>query len=182
MKKFLKITLGLLTLLFVIVIGTGIVVKETTYEVKIEVNKPIDEVFALFNDKNKLKEWTPTIKLFEPINETANHVGSTYKVIVDNNGKDFEMTEKVLAFEKNKKVSIEFDAQGMLKTDVITFKSVGNKTIITNNASCKGTNFMLKCIFPFSKGMFKKEDQKYLDNFKKFAEAQVETVKVALSK
>ena len=91
------------------------------------VNKPIEQVFEAFNDKEKLKEWMPTIKSFEPVNEIEGMVGSTYKmVVIDANGNDFEMIETITAFEDNKRVGFEFQVQGMLKIDDFTFSSNGN--------------------------------------------------------
>jgi uncharacterized protein YndB with AHSA1/START domain len=172
MKLFLKITIGILLLLALIFFGTGIFIKETTYKVKTTIDKPIDEVFALFNDPTQIKNWLNAIKSFEPINETKNKIGSTYKITIDNKGQDFVMTEKITAFDINKEIGIEFDAQGMLKNDFIEFSSDGNKTVITNNVSCKGTNFMLKCTFPYFKKAFMREDQNNLDNFKNYIETK----------
>ena len=110
------------------------------------------------------------MKSFEPMEEKEGKVGSTYKMIVDENGKDFEMIETVTAFEVNKKVGLKFDAQGMLKTDEITFASDGDKTTITTKSICKGTNYLLKCTFPYFKSIFKSTDQEYLNNFKRHIE------------
>jgi uncharacterized protein YndB with AHSA1/START domain len=171
MKKILKIIIGILLLLLIVFLLTGLVVKETTYEVSVIVNKPIEKVFEAFNNHTELEKWIPAVKSFEPIEEKPGMVGSTYKmVVIDANGNDFEMIETVTAFEKDKRVGLEFDAQGMLKTDDIIFVSKDNMTTITNKATCKGTSYILKCTFPYMKGMFKKSDQESLDGFKKYAE------------
>tara|TARA_R110002073_G_scaffold72537_1_gene177482 strand:- start:475967 stop:476491 length:525 start_codon:yes stop_codon:yes gene_type:complete len=171
MKKFLKITIGILLLLLVVFLLTGLLVKETNYEVSTTVNKPLNEVFAAFNNSKELQKWIPAVKSIEPVEEKTGMVGSTYKMIViDANGNDFEMIETITAFEVNKRIGLAFDAQGMLKTDDITFLADGNSTVITNKASCKGTSFLLKCTFPFLKSMFKKSDQESLNGFKKYIE------------
>lgn len=171
MKKVLKIIIGILLLLLVIFLLTGLIVKETNYEVSTTVNKPLIETFTAFNNHEDLQKWIPAVKSFKPVEEVEGMVGSTYKmVVIDANGNDFEMDETIIAFEENKRIALEFDAQGMLKTDDITFKSDGNNTIITNNASCKGTTYILKCTFPFMKSMFRKSDQESLDGFKKYVE------------
>ena len=171
MKKILKIIIGILLLLLIVLLLTGLVVKETKYEVSTTVNKPLIETFIAFNNHEELQKWIPAVKSFEPIEERDGMVGSTYKmVVIDANGNDFEMIETVTVFEMNKRVGLEFDAQGMLKTDDITFSSDGNSTIIMNKATCKGISYLLKCTFPYMKGMFKKSDQESLDGFKKYAE------------
>lgn len=171
MKRILRILGGLLLLLAIIFFVTGLIVKETTYQVSTTINKPIEEVFKVFNDQSKLKEWIPAVKVFEPIEEKEGMVGSTYRMVVDNKGTDFEMKETVTAFEENKRVGLEFAAQGMLKTDDIVFTSDGTSTTITNNASCKGTTYLTKCMFPYLKGAFIKTDKASLDNFKNMIES-----------
>lgn len=171
MRKTLKIIIGLLLLLLIVFLSTGLVVKETKYEVSTIVQKQVEQVFEAFNDEAALKEWIPSIKSFEPINEVEGRVGSTYKmVVIDANGNDFEMIETVTAFEDNNRIGFEFNAQGMLKIDDITFSSNGNSTTITNKATCRGTTYLLRCTFPFMKSMFKKSDQESLDSFKKYVE------------
>ena len=103
MKKILKIVMGLLLLLLIIFFSTGLVIKETNYEVSITVNKSIEKVFNAFNNHTELQKWIPSVKSFEPVNEVEGKVGSTYKmVVVDANGNDFEMIETVIAFERIK--------------------------------------------------------------------------------
>jgi len=170
MRKVLKIVIGIFIILLLLFLATGIFVKETTYTVSTEVNKPVEKVFKTFNDHTIIAEWIPSIKSFEAIEEKEGLIGSTYKMIVDENGKEFEMIETLTDYEINKKVELEFDAQGMLKTNLITFISDGDKTIITIEAVCKGTTFLLRCTFPYFKSIFINADQENLDSFKTYIE------------
>ena len=170
MNKILKIVVSVLVILAIIFLATGIFIKETTYTVSISINKPIEEVFKTFNDNTIITEWIPSVKSFEVIDQKEGKIGSTYKLIVDDKGNNFEMVETIIEFIENKKVGLQFDAQGMLKSDLISFTSEGDKTIITNEAVCKGTTFLLKCTFPYFKPILKKADQENLDNFKAFIE------------
>jgi len=170
MKKFIKYFVRLLLILVVVFFMTGLVVPKTNYQVTVFINSPLDSVFKIFNDKSKIKEWVPNVKVFEPIKEVDGNVGNSYKMIVDDKGKVFEITETIVAFEKNKLVTLDFNAQGMRKIDHFTFDFKNGVTQITNNATCIGTNYFFKCMFPYIKEMFKGIDQKYLDNFKALAE------------
>jgi len=170
MRKVLKIIIGILLILALVFLATGIFVKETSYSVSTTVNKPVEEVFKTFNDNRVITEWIPSVKSFEAIEVKEGMIGSTYKLTVDDKGNSFEMVETITEFEENKLVGLEFDAQGMLKTDKITFTTDGDNTIITNEAVCKGTSFLLRCTFPYFKSIFKKADQENLDNFKAYIE------------
>ncbi|MFY0603386.1 MAG: SRPBCC family protein [Flavobacteriaceae bacterium] len=172
MKK-IKIILGIIIFFSLIFFGTGLVVKEVDYTTKVEVNMPLDKTFALFNDTEKIKNWIPELKSIEAIDEKTGKTGSRYKMVVlDGNENEITMEEKVLAYVNNEKVTLYFDAQGMLKTDDYTFVAEGNKTIITNTSNCKSDSYIFGCMMPYFKGTFKEIDQGYLDNFKAFAEKQ----------
>ncbi len=83
---------------------------------------------------------------------------------------NMEMIETITAWEPNKWVAMDFEAGEMYKTDDIHFSYDGSSTTINNNATCRGTSYITKCMFPYFKGMFKKIDREMLEDFKKMAE------------
>ena len=170
--KAVKIILGIVTALVVVFFSTGLLVKETTYEVRVEIQKPLSEVFTAFHDQEKLLTWMPEIKSIEPINVKPGIVGSEYKIIVENQGKEMEMNEKVMAFIPNKKVTLLFDADDMLKTDEYNFSFSDGKTTIIKDVICKSNSYLMSCLFPYFKGTFTDIDQKYLEDFKTYIEKQ----------
>ncbi len=170
--KTIKIILGIITAITIVFFATGLFVKETNYTAEVVVNKTIEEVFVTFNKQENLKNWIPEIKSFEVINETIGKTGSTYKMVVENQGQEIAMTEKILAYVPNEKVTIFFDAENMLKTDDYVFTENDGKTTIRLNSSCKSDSYIMACMFPYFKGTFKAQDQGYLNNFKDFVEKQ----------
>ena len=104
--KAIKLILVIFTLMFLAFFSTVLFLKETTYQVKIEIEKPIKKVFSVFNNQDLMKEWMTDVKSVIPVNIKPGIVGSEYKMIVDNNGVEVEMNEKVLAFVPNKKVTL----------------------------------------------------------------------------
>ena len=170
--KTIKIILGIITVLVVGFFLTGLIVKETNYTAQVSVNKPINEVFKTFNNSENIKNWIPEIKSFEVVNNNLGKTGSIYKLVVENQGEEISMTEKVLAFVPNEKVTLFFDAENMLKTDDYLFSEENGVTKITLNASCKSDSYIMACLFPYFKGTFKEQDQTYLNNFKEFVEKQ----------
>ena len=170
--KIVKGFLKLLLLLLVVFLATGLLVKETSYEVKTSVNKPLSTVFRIFNDQSKLKDWLPEVKSIEPIDVKPGMIGSTYKMIVENEGDLTEMKEKVLAYIPNEKVTLHFDADDMLKTDDYNFSELNGVTTITNTVIYKSDSYLTQCLFPYLKGVFSNIDQKYLENFKVYIEKQ----------
>ena len=168
--KAVKIILATITLLILVFFLTGLFINETKYTSEILVEKPLEEVFAVFNDNTKIKNWIPELKSLKPIITTPEIAGSTYEMVVNNQGQEITMTEKVLEYIPNKKVVIFFDAENMLKTDSYIFSLEDKKTKITMQSSCKSDSYLMSCLFPYFKGTFKEIDQGYLNNFKTFIE------------
>ncbi|MCI2227734.1 SRPBCC family protein [Polaribacter sp. MSW13] len=168
--KTIKIILGIITALVLAFLATGLLVKETNYTAQVSVNKPIKEVFKTFNKTENIKNWIPEVKSFEIVNNNPGKTGSIYKIVVDNQGQEIEMTEKVIAYVENQKVTLFFDAENMLKTDDYVFTEKNGITTITLNSSCQSDSYIMACMFPYFKGTFQEQDQTYLNNFKAFVE------------
>lgn len=170
--KTIKIILGIITALTLVFFATGLIVKDTNYSAEVSINESVEEVFKMFNNSEDIKNWIPEVKSFEVINENPGKTGSIYKIVVENQGQEITMTEKVMAYVPNEKVTLFFDAENMLKTDDYVFKQKEGKTIITLNSSCRSDSYIMACMFPYFKGTFQQQDQTYLNNFKSFVENQ----------
>ena len=160
MKK-IKIILIIISTIVVVFLLTGLFVKETTYRAEVTVNKSIKEVFEIFNNSENIKNWVPEVKSFEVVNNNPSKTGSVYKIVIDNKGQEVTMTEKVMAYVPNEKVTLFFDAEGMLKRDDYIFKEKDGVTVVTLNTSCQSDSYILACIFPYFKGTLQKQDQSF---------------------
>jgi predicted small secreted protein len=170
--KTIKIILGIITAIVVVFLATGLIIKETSYVTQVSVNKPVEVVFETFNNSENIKNWIPEVKSFDVVNENIGKTGSVYKMVVENQGQEIVMTQKIIAFVKNEKVTLFFDAENMLKRDDYVFVEKNGITTITLNSSCQSESYLMACMFPFFKGTFQEQDQTYLNNFKAFAEKQ----------
>lgn len=169
--KAIKIILGIIVCITLLFVGTGLLVKETKYTVEVEVDKPVEEVFAIFENPKMLKKWLPEIKSIEPINVTPQKLGSTYKIILDDQGQGAKMVEKIRAYVPNEKLTLQFTSSEMLKVDDYNFTAQEGKTKIIQNTSILSNSFVTACVFPWFKGRFKDLSQDYLNRFKELAES-----------
>ena len=55
---------------------------------------------------------------------------SIFKIEIDNNGEEIVMTEKIVAFIPNEKLTIFYDAENMLKTNDYIFNEIPNDFFI----------------------------------------------------
>jgi uncharacterized membrane protein len=168
--KTIKIILGIITALVLVFFATGLLVKETNYKAQVSVNEPLADVFTTFNNTENVKNWIPEIKTVETINENVGKTGSSYKIVLDNQGQEITMTEKVVAYVPNEKVTLFFDAENMLKKDDYVFTENNGVTTITLNSSCRSDSYIMACMFPYFKSTFQDQDQAYLNNFKTYIE------------
>lgn len=168
--KTIKIILGIITALVLVFFATGLLVKETNYKAQVSVNEPLVEVFTTFNNTENVNNWIPEIKTVETINENVGKTGSSYKIVLDNQGQEITMTEKVVAYVPNEKVTLFFDAENMLKKDDYVFTENNGVTTITLNSSCRSDSYIMACMFPYFKSTFQDQDQAYLNNFKTYIE------------
>ena len=167
-----KIILYILIFLTVVFFGTGLIIKENKYTVTITVNKSISETFQLFNDLSTVKEWIPEFQSIDTVQQKPEKTGSEYRISINNDGQIMTMKERVMAYIEDEKVTLHFDAEGVLKTDDYTFSKDEVGTKVTLQSNFRGKSYILNCIFPYFKGTFRGIDEKYLNNFKAFAEKQ----------
>ena len=106
--KIIKIILSVIIGLSLVFFATGLLVKETSYNVEVAIDKPIENVFSEFAKIEKSGNWISDVKHIAPIEEKLKKTGSSYKVIVDNNGEEFTITESILAYVPNKKITVFF--------------------------------------------------------------------------
>ena len=118
--KAIKIILAIITVVVLVFFATGLLVKETNYSTEVEINKPLEEVFVIFEDPQTLKKWLPEVKSIEPIAVKEGKVGSTYKMIVENEGQEMIMIEKITAYIPNEKMTFQFDSDQMQKQMIST--------------------------------------------------------------
>ncbi len=168
--KTIKVILIIISTLVIAFLATGLLVQQTNYSATVSIDKPIDEVFSNFMQIDSVKNWISDIKSVKPININPGITGSVYDVVVLNQGQEIIMTEKIMAYVLNEKVTLFYDAENMLKKDDYLFSEENGITTITLNAACQSESFIMACMFPYFRGTFQAQDQSYLNNFKKFLE------------
>jgi|TARA_B110000459_G_scaffold119930_1_gene132202 hypothetical protein len=168
--KTIKVILIIISTLVVAFLATGLLVQQTNYSATVSIDKPIDEVFSNFMQIDSVKNWISDIKSVKPVNINPGITGSVYDVVVLNQGQEIIMTEKIMAYVLNEKVTLFYDAENMLKKDDYLFSEENGITTITLNAACQSESFIMACMFPYFRGTFQAQDQSYLNNFKKFLE------------
>jgi len=168
--KTVKIIITLLIILTVLFFGTGLIIKESSYTSKIIINEPLEKTFSTFTDLSAKTQWNPEYNAIEVIELKPGITGSIYNIKVLHNNQITIIREKVLAYVKNEKITLFIDKDGVVERDDYTFSSDGSQTVINLSSSYQAKSYLLSCVLPFYKFKFKKIDEVFLNNFKRFLE------------
>ena len=168
--KTVKIVITFLIILTVLFFGTGLIIKESSYTSRIIINEPLEKTFSTFTDLSAKTQWNPEYNAIEVIELKPGITGSIYNFKVLHNNQITIIREKVLAYVKNEKITLFIDKDGVVERDDYTFSSDGSQTVINLSSSYQAKSYLLSCVLPFYKFKFKKIDEVFLNNFKRFLE------------
>jgi carbon monoxide dehydrogenase subunit G len=142
------------------------------YTVETEINLPIARVVELFDDPENLKHWQPGLISFELISGTPGQTGAKSKLKYKMGKREIEMIETITVRNLPQEFSGTYEAKGVFNIVKNYFRPVSdNKTKYINETEFQFSGFM-KLIGFLMPGAFRKESEKYLRQFKEFAEKQ----------
>ncbi len=139
-----------------------------------EINAPRERVVELFQNPDNLSKWQDGFKGTEQVSGNPGETGAQKKMFYDNRGKDMELLETIT----NNSLPDEFSAlyQHKMMENTMTSRFIktngGNSTRFECDVEYTKLNgIMIKLIATFFPGMFRKQSQKWFDQFKETAES-----------
>mgnify|MGYP000341588183 CR=1 FL=1 len=173
--KILKFLAGLILFLVIAFFAIGFIKPAVNYGHEVQVDKPVEEAWAVMLDDSKYGQWLEGFKSIELIRGEKGAKDSQYKVIV-NPGKgqpDFEMIETVTDFKENEFVDLHFDSDMMVFDQKTIFTKNGSKTKVRTESTVKGKGAMMKSMFALMEifgGSFQAQEAKNVEALKKVIE------------
>ena len=139
----------------------------------ITVNKSRDEVTRLWQNPDNLKEWQDGFISFTHIEGEAGKNGAKSRMLYMIRGKEMELIETIIDNSLPNRFKGRYDHKHMSNTMENTFTALSeNQTRWDAEIEYVLFNgFMIKLMAKLFPSMFKKQTQKWLDQFKVFAEA-----------
>ncbi len=135
-----------------------------------DINAPMHIVIALFENPDNLKEWQDGFISIEPISGTPGEVGATAKLRYEK----LELIETILRNELPKEFKANYEHKHMVNT--MSCKFIKMDTGVTRLEQeihyTKFNGFLPKLLVKLFPGIFKKQVQKWLNQFKTFVEKQ----------
>ncbi|MGH1387926.1 SRPBCC family protein [Kordia sp.] len=141
------------------------------YTCTIDINLPIDKVVALWSNETYFKEWQDGFESIELISGTPDTKGAKSKIIFNGKHK-MELLETIISNDlPNEKIGL-YEHIHMTNTQISRFIVINEYTTqyISEVEYTKFNGFMIKLMAKLFPGKFKQQSQKWMNQFKKFAE------------
>lgn len=138
----------------------------------VDIDAPLDQVVELFKDTENLKAWQDGIQSFEHLSGNANEAGAKSKIVFQQGKQRIELIETIQVMDLPREKTALYEHTHMVNTMKSSFADLGsNKTRFTAEIHyTKFIGLMPKLMAWLMPGLFKKQTQKWLDQFKAFSE------------
>ena len=138
----------------------------------VDINKPLDEVLERFQDPDGLKEWQDGFEKIEHISGEPGKQGAVSKMYYTYRGKPMIITETIHVANLPEEMTGLYEHKHMSNMMTNRFEKIDdNNTRYTADIDYIKINaFLPKVIFKLFPSLPKKQTQKWLDQFKGYAE------------
>jgi len=140
-------------------------------EFRIEIDRPLKDVYAAFNNPANMPRWLEGLQRTEQISGTPGQVGSKMKQIYLERGRIVEMVETMTAHEPMKYMSGNLEAPGMNCAIHIEFVDKGTTSVVVARTEMQSRGLMMRLMLPFIRGTVRKRQSGDLHRFKTKLEA-----------
>lgn len=141
------------------------------YTVSIDIDLPRAEVIEKFDNSENLLYWQEGLQSFEHLEGEPGQPGAKSKLTFLLGKRKMELIEEIHLNELPDRFDGSYRWDGGYNTLENRFTELGpRQTRWESNCSYEFSSFMLKVFAVLAPGMFKKQQMKYLTNFKAFCE------------
>ena len=140
----------------------------------LDINKPVEEVTRYFIDPQYLGEYQEGFVKKELVSGEAQQNGAVSMMYYAHQGREMELQETITANNLPKSFEAFYHHKHMDNTMKCTFEPLSpNSTRYTYDVEYTRIDWimprLMAILFP---GMYRKQGKKWMDNFKRFVEAQ----------
>ncbi|NVK23043.1 MAG: SRPBCC domain-containing protein [Kangiellaceae bacterium] len=140
--KILKAMFLLVGVLFLSLVAVGIFKRDFESQVAIEIDAPISQTFAVYNNPFMLNRWLTDFKSLEKVSGELNQVGSQWKLIFDTqNNEEVILRQTITQFEPEHIIAFGYDNIWLSGHNITRFEALASdktQVTITQNYSGKG--------------------------------------------
>jgi uncharacterized membrane protein len=147
------------------------------YSCTVEINLPIDKVIALWTNEDHYKHWQDGFQSIEVIEGQAGAIGTKSRILLEQGKRKMELMETIISNQLPEEKKALYEHIHMSNTQLSKFEKINeNKTRYISIVEYTQFNgFLPKLMAGLFPKMFKKQSQKWMDQFKVFAENKNES-------
>lgn len=139
------------------------------------IHLPRERVVGLFDDPSNLKRWQPTLKSFEPLSGVPGEVGAQSRLKYKDGAREMEMIETVTVRALPDHFAGTYQMPGVWNQIDNRFEALdADETRWTVEVEFRFDSLWMKLMGRFAPGMFRKQTEKFMAQFKTFAESQTD--------
>ena len=138
------------------------------YVCEIEINIPVEKVVDFWSDETNFPNWQDGFISIELLEGNWNVEGSKSKILFKNGKQKMELIETVISNNLPFSKKALYEHIHMSNTQLSRFEKISDtrSKIISEVEYTHFNGFMPKMMATFFTGMFKRQSQKWLDQFK----------------
>lgn len=141
------------------------------YTVSIDIDLPRAEVIKLFDNSDNMFHWQNGLQSFEHLSGEPGQPGAKSRLVYLHGKQRIELIETITSRNLPDEFNGTYEWDGGMNTLVNRFIELGpNKTRWESDCGYRFKSLFLKTIGLIMPGSFKKQNLKFLENFKAFAE------------
>lgn len=145
------------------------------YTCTVDINLPISKTVALWENEDNFKEWQDGFVSIKHLGGNPNNAGAKSKITLNGKGGKMELMETIISNNLPTEKTALYVHSHMTNTQKSMFKKISPTVTqyISEVEYTKFNGFMPKLMAKLFPGMFKKQSQKWMNQFKVFAEKRV---------
>jgi uncharacterized membrane protein len=139
---------------------------------QVDINLPIDRVIQLFDNVDNLKEWQDGFISHEHVSGVPGETGSKSRFRYRSDKREIVLVETIITRDFPDEFTALYEAKEMTNTmsNKFTALSENSTRYVAEINYIKLNGFMVKLMATLFPGMFKRQVQKWLNQFKDFCE------------
>jgi len=168
--KALKLTGVAVLVLVLAFFAIGLFIPSFEYEHRLEVNAPVTHCWTVFTNLSNMEKWVVDLKSMEKLSGDDTELGSRYKLVLEQDGREIEVLEEITAIKENELIAFAFEADQMFSTIEVHFSQIENGTEIVATKMVDGNNLFWNSLLWLSKPKMMKYGNKIYGNLKQLIE------------
>ena len=141
------------------------------YTCTVEIDLPIDKVAELWAHEQYFHKWQDGFQSIDHFKGVPNSIGAKSRIIIEQGKRKMELIETIISNKLPEEKKALYEHIHMTNTQTTRFEEVTtNQTLYISEVEYTQFNgFMPKLMAKLFPGMFKKQSQKWMNQFKEFA-------------